>query len=83
MICHVYIDNFLSLKAESGKIINVGDTNGQTPNFDKVFYPIRLKFLRLLFKTIVLPVAFCGLKICILIGGNTRLKKYLDPRRIR
>jgi hypothetical protein len=83
MICHAYIDNFLSLKAEFGKIINVGDTKGHTTNFDKVFYPTRLKFLRLLFKKIILPVAFYGLKICILIGGNTGFKKYLGRRRIK
>jgi hypothetical protein len=60
MICHVYIDNFLSLKAESGKIINVGDTKRHTTNFDKVFYSIRLKFLRLLFKTIIWQCLFMG-----------------------
>jgi hypothetical protein len=81
MICHFYIDNFLSLKAEFGKMINVGDTKRHTTNFDKVFYPIRLKFLRLLFKTIILRVTFYGLKICILIEGNTGLKKIFVPKK--
>jgi hypothetical protein len=65
---------FSPLKAEFGKIINEGGTKGHTTSFDKVFYPIRLKFLRLLFKKIIVPVAFYGLKICVLIGGNTGLK---------
>jgi len=30
-----------------------------------------------------LAVPFYGLKICILIGGNTGLKKYLDPRKTK
>jgi hypothetical protein len=81
MIFHVYIDNFLPLKAEFKKMIKVGDTKGHTTNFDKVFYPIRLKFLRLLCKTIILTVAFYGLKICILIEGNIGLNKMFGPKK--
>ena len=60
MILHVYIYNFLPLKAEFKKMIKVGGTKGHTTNFDKVFYPIRIKFLRLLCKTIILTVVFMG-----------------------
>jgi hypothetical protein len=73
MIFHVYINNFLHLKVEFKKMIKVGDTKGHTTNFDKVLYSIHLKFLRFLFETIILTVAYYGLRICILIGGNTGL----------
>ena len=81
MICNVYIDNFLPLKAEFGKIINVRVTTGHTTNFDKVFYPIRLKFLRLSFKTIIWQWFFLWVENLYLDWGENRAQKIFRHKK--